>query len=122
MLNSNFENKKYYINNNKELSNIIEKIINDDELMFIPDLTEINNITFDFYFFFITKKKQVSNQTYFLKIFSSLLYENNVKIKKLIFQNSLNFNIKRIILHQKNQNQILFLNDINNIIVIISNI
>ena len=122
MLNSNFENKKYYIENNKGLSNIIEKIINDDELMFIPDLTEINNITFDFYFFFITKKKQVSNQTYFLKIFSSLLYENNVKIKKLIFQNSLNFNIKRIILHQKNQNQILFLNDSNNIIGIISNI
>ena len=122
MLNSNFENKKYYIENNKGLSNIIEKIINDDELMFIPDLTEINNITFDFYFFFITKKKQVSNQTYFLKIFSSLLYENNVKIKKLIFQNSLNFNIKRIILHQKNQNQILFLNDNNNIIGIISNI
>ena len=122
MLNSNFENKKYYIENNKGLSNIIEKIINDDELKFIPDLTEINNITFDFYFFFITKKKQVSNQTYFLKIFSSLLYENNVKIKKLIFQNSLNFNIKRIILHQKNQNQILFLNDNNNIIGIISNI
>ena len=122
MLNSNFENKKYYIENNKGLSNIIEKIINDDELKFIPDLTEINNITFDFYFFFITKKKQVSNQTYFLKIFSSLLYENNVKIKKLIFQNSLNFNIKRIILHQKNQNQILFLNDSNNIIGIISNI
>ena len=122
MLNSNFENKKYYIENNKGLSNIIEKIINDDELKFIPDLTEINNITFDFYFFFITKKKQVSNQTYFLKIFSSLLYENNVKIKKLIFQNSLNFNIKRIILHQKNQNQILFLNDNNNVIGIISNI
>ncbi len=90
--------------------------------MLMPYLTEINNITFDFYFFFITKKKQVSNQTYFLKIFSSLLYENNVKIKKLIFQNSLNFNIKRIILHQKNQNQILFLNDSNNIIGIISNI
>ena len=122
MLNSNFENKKYYIDNNKELSNIIEKIINDDELMFIPFLTEINNVTFDFYFFFITNKNKFSNQIYFLKIFSSFLYENNVKIIKLIFQNSLNFIITRIILHQKNQNQILFLNESKNIIGIISNI
>ena len=122
MLNSNFENIKSFIEKNHGLSNIIEKIINDNELIFIPYLTEINNITFDFYFFFTSNNKKLSNQTYFLKIFSSLLYENNIKTKKLIFQNSLNFIIKRIILHQKNQNQILFLNDNNNVIGIISNI
>ena len=120
MIKKNLENFSNSIEINNGLVNIIEQIINEKDLLFIPHLSEINSITYEFYFFFISNEKSLKNQTYFLKVFSSLSLIT--MRKKLIFLNEKNFTIIKTIFHQKNHNHILFLNESENCIGVISNL